>query len=112
MTNLNQEVVASMKHAESYVVRREIYQSSCTDEVGEVTLNSGSEQWLELVHAWEIALQLALTGQSKIIQSMHECYFGICVNPTPAQLNDVDELWVSEKQARGAMDDFISERFG
>src|ERR1017187_6085188 len=101
-----------MKNAESYVVRREIYQSSRTEELSELSLNSGSEQWKDLVRIWEMAHHLAQSGQSKIISLMAECYVGTCVNLTPAQLNSVDELWVSEKQARVAMDDFISERFG
>jgi len=101
-----------MKNAESYEVRRDIYQSSRTDELAERARNSGSEQWKELVRVWEIAHHLAQSGQCQLIQSMSECYAGACINPTPVQLNNVDELWASEKQARVAMDDFISERFG
>lgn len=101
-----------MKNAESYEVRREVYQSSRTEKIAELSLDSGSAQWIELVRVWEIALHLAQSGQCQIIHSMHECYMGTGVNPTPAQMNDVDELWASEKQARVAMDDFISERFG
>ena len=105
-----------MRKAESYLVRRDIYQSLRIDEFVKdnagLTLNSGSAQWIELVRAWEIALHLAQSGQNQIIHSMHECYLGTGVNPTVEQMNQVDDLWVSEKQARAAMDSFISERFG
>ena len=105
-----------MINAESSLVRQDVYQSLGIEELvkdnAELTLNSGSAQWMELVRVWKTALQLALTGQSQIIQLMHECYFGTSVNPTVEQLNHVDELWASEKQARTAMDAFIGERFG
>jgi len=105
-----------MKNAESYLVRREIYQSSRTVELAkdnaELSPNNGSEQWIELVRAWEIALNLAQSEQCQLIHSMHGSYSGTGENPTVEQINKVDELWASEKQARAAMDAFISERFG
>jgi len=105
-----------MRKAESYLVRREIYQNLRIDEFvrdnAELTLNSGSARWIELVRAWEIALDLAQSGQNKIIHSMHECYLGAGVNPSVEQMNMADELWAAERQARAAIDEFISERFG
>ncbi len=105
-----------MINAESSLIRQDVYQSLGIEEFAkddaELTRKSGSAQWIELVHGWKIALHLAQSEQCQLIQSMTKCYMETGVNPTVKQLNNVDELWAAEKQARVAMDAFISERFG